>query len=543
MGLGNFSYDQYFKKTGIQYSNLENYPDPSGNSFTVRYSELVGSTAQSYTTTLDKKYKIKANDDLSIVPGSIHGTLDGIQIIDRLGVLYKDFGGETESVVAVGTVDYSARVLTITDSSISDDVSNLSFDITHCTGTGGADVTTGIFFRTPGSPVTSGSLSIKAVLPNGTQTTGSSDFSGNISGDYMDGYIEFDTGIVRLEFGEWVPDDATSQGQDWYHLDNVDGGNVWKPISVDASTILIGCVITSYLPLDAGLLRLDPVRLPQDGRVPIFRDGQVICIHNSQSYTVPDDPILASTTYSVGRSPVSLLEMYDDNGVYVPETAGYSIDLDAGEVTTDVDVSDINTSYNGPFTILHRIEDMKLASDVQITGHISITSGLTYDYPADTSYVSTVLPMGDLQAKVTNMFDQESWTGWADTVDVGVGGIDGASYNWITYPIQVNNTDTTQERWALRFTSSTDFNIVGEHLGTVGTGNTSGDVAPTNPATGNPYFTMEWEGFGSGWSSGDVIRFNTWAANYPIWFGRTTLQGAPTEFEDNFIAQPRGDSR
>jgi hypothetical protein len=517
------------------------YPDPANYNINVSYTETVGSSSQSYSSTLTKKYKVSANTVLKIVSNSFHATINSIQIIDRLGNLYKNFGGETETVTQVGTINYTTREITITDNTVTSNSANITLNVSHCTGTSDIEPASGVVFRTPGAPVTPSSLSIKAYLNDNTQTTGGSNGAGEITGDYMEGTIDYDTGVVRLNFGEWVTDDVNAQAQDWYATENVSGGNVWKPISVDAGNILIACVVTSYLPLDADLLGLDPVRLPQDGRVPIFRDGQVICIHNTQNYTVSDNPII-NTTYSVGRSPVSLLELYDVDGTYIPETDGYTVDLDNGQITV-TDQATINGTYTGPFYILHRIEDMKLASDVQITGHIAVTSQLTFTYPATTSYVSTVLPMGDLQAKVTNKFDQVSWTSWADTVDDTVGEIDGASYDFLNYPIELVNADSTQERWSIRFTSTTNFNLVGEHLGTIATGNTGTNLAPTNPTTGNPYFTMLAGGWGSGWSSGNVVRFNTHAANYPIWSGRTTLQGAPTEFEDDFIMQIRGDSR
>ena len=42
---------------------------------------------------------------------------------------------------------------------------------------------------------------------------------------------------------------------------------------VAASSLRYSAVAYSYLPLDAALLGIDPVRLPSDGRVPIFRPG------------------------------------------------------------------------------------------------------------------------------------------------------------------------------------------------------------------------------------------------------------------------------
>jgi hypothetical protein len=49
-------------------------------------------------------------------------------------------------------------------------------------------------------------------------------------------------------------------------------------------------------------------------------------------------------------------------------------------------------------------------------------------------------------------------------------------------------------------------------------------------------------GFGAGWSAGNVLRFNTAGANYPIWMARTILQGPATADRDAFQVQMRGDA-
>jgi hypothetical protein len=60
--------------------------------------------------------------------------------------------------------------------------------------------------------------------------------------------------------------------------------------------------------------------------------------------------------------------------------------------------------------------------------------------------------------------------------------------------------------------------------------------------TGVPYFIINYLGWGTGWSAGNVLRFNTDAANYPLWLARTTLQSNPTVYTDNFKMQIRGDA-
>ena len=108
-------------------------------------------------------------------------------------------------------------------------------------------------------------------------------------------------------------------------------------------------------------------------------------------------------------------------------------------------------------------------------------------------------------------------------------------------PIQVANLGAVSERWALVFTAATAFNIVGEHVGIIGTGATGVDCAPLNPATGTLYFTVKAAGWGTGWTQGNALRFNTVGAQFPIWVVRTIQQGPETVESDSFTLLVRGD--
>lgn len=103
------------------------------------------------------------------------------------------------------------------------------------------------------------------------------------------------------------------------------------------------------------------------------------------------------------------------------------------------------------------------------------------------------------------------------------------------------NRGALEEKWALIFTSNTAFRVVGKSVGQIATGDINTNLAPVNPATGVPYFTLQALGWGSGWAAGNVLRFNTAAANYPVWLARTVLQGPATALNDSFQLQVRGD--
>ena len=85
------------------------------------------------------------------------------------------------------------------------------------------------------------------------------------------------------------------------------------PRAVDPSTINYSAVAFSYLPLNADILGIDPVRLPSDGRVPIYRAGDVVVILHLQT-NAPATPTLNGSTgsyeLSCGRTPGRLGQDY-----------------------------------------------------------------------------------------------------------------------------------------------------------------------------------------------------------------------------------------
>ncbi|MBN9454117.1 MAG: hypothetical protein J0I42_19440, partial [Bosea sp.] len=121
--------------------------------------------------------------------------------------------------------------------------------------------------------------------------------------------------------------------------------------------------------------------------------------------------------------------------------------------------------------------------------------------------------------------DQAAWTGvWSDVL---IGSAAPGTFNDTDFPLVVANSDAITERWAIRFTNATAFEVIGETVGTIVTGSISADCAPVNPRTGRPYFTIPRAGWGSGWSTNNVVRFNTVGGLAPVWMVRTTLPGTP----------------
>lgn len=460
-----------------------------------------------------------------IVPGSINFSLGGKTYFDRLGSLYYDLNPMTGAATLAGAINYSTGEASLTAwvPAASNAVAPRSL-LTSLDGTPVDEVT----FRVPASPVRPSSLQILATRLTGGTINVTADNSGTLSGPDVTGTIDYETGVVRVRFGAWVTA-AGNEGQIWYDANAVVNGQIFKPVPVFADTIKYNAVAYSYLPLDADLIGLDPVRLPQDGRVPIFRAGDFAVV----GHTGIVGPITVSNgqVINCGRVRLSRVRVLGADGLVI--SSGYTTDLEAGTVTfTNV------AGYAQPVTIEHRIEDMAQISDVQISGRLTFTRQITHDYPVG-SYVSSALVAGDLRAYVSHLFDQATWNGtFADSIS---GSAATATYNDVLAPIAVTNAGAITERWAIQFTNTTSFNVIGEHVGVIATGNTGTDTAPINPATGKPYFTLPALGWGSGWAAGNVLRLNTTGALFPVWVVRTIQQGPETVTEDSFTLLIRGD--
>lgn len=470
----------------------------------------------------------------SIVPSSVWFTWAGRDYIDRQGKVFRDLDVHTGSVVEAGTINYqSGEVLLHNWGAGVGGVTGVDV-VTMLTEVGRLPISY-LVFRTPGAPIRPASLYLQAVRADtGTLITGTSTLNGPISSAYMEGTADHNMGWVEVRFGEYVPA-AGNENEPWYHPDNVVGGNVFKPIPVDPNSIEFNCVVLTNLPLDAELLGIDPVRLPQTGKVPIIRDGDVVVVHESREQVMPQ-PLGSGQVVTLPDAPVNRVALVDATGAAVP-LAQYTADVVAGRITM-ADPLDL-TGLVEPLTAEYVVEDMVLASSVELSGKVSLVGPLSRSYGAG-ALVSSALLFGDLRAANPVFFSQQTWQG--EYLDDRNGSNTTAQYNRTLYPLELVNVNAVTERWALIFTSPTSGNIVGETLGVIGTFTTSADVQPLNPVTGQPYFILRTAGWGSGWSTNNVLRFNTTGPNAPIWIARTVLPGAQGVVDDQFQLQMRGDA-
>lgn len=489
--------------------------------------------------TADKlSFDLTQGFDEQILSGSVRFKVGADTFIDRTGILYRNVDSITGSGTQSGIIQYGTGVAEI--ESWTPNVDN-QLTLQSLTTTTDMLPIHHVSFRTPTIPIRPGSLTVVVAKISGGQLTLTANESGVIETDEAHGSINYETGFVDIYFYKKTKksDHPEIVDQDWYDplLDYTDSGNtVWvnAPVWIDATSVRYNAIAYTYIPLDSEILGLSATRLPPDGRVPIFRVGDIGVIASSKLQQLPSH--VAGQTYDLNDQRISWCELGDSNGVKVPFDM-YTVDYDYGKVTLSGDFA-LN-SLVAPISAAYRYQDMGLINDVQINGQITLTKPVTHNYDADNSIVGSALVVGDMFSRYTAKFAQSTWNNaWADTA---TGAPMSANYNDALYPIAVTNKGAIQERWAIIFTDSTNFRIIGEVSGQIGTGTVNTDCAPLNPITNAPYFVIKKEGWGTGWVSGNVLRFNTIAAMYPIWCIRTVKQSEPTVLSDNFQIMYRGD--
>lgn len=432
---------------------------------------------------------------------------NGTTLYEQNGTVYKTYSSSDGFSDSVGTLD-ATGYLNISDSSI--DTSNLK--ITQGVYCYGIDKVTTISGRSPASPVVPQSITVYAVQGDETLSA-TADADGNFQGDF--------SGTVNYQTGFFTVADA-------------DG--------FSAEQLRLNCTTEAYLPLAQSLIGVDAVRLRPDGKTPIYREGDTVVIHNRASHDL-GTAHTGGDTESVGRDDIDRIAIKDANNVDVDATL-YDYDLDAGTITwvADLDLS----AYTMPLTAYTSREELNRITKLDINGTLTLQNPLARDYPAEGSHVSSCLVTGTLQAIATEPFSQKTWTDvWSDQ---RIGDEILAKLNVNDYPITLSNDGAVTQDWMIRFDSSTQFKLYAKDLGLIGQFDVLTDLAPTNPATNKPYFTIPKDAFtasdgSSAWAAGNCIRFNTTGTNIPTWVIKT-IQPTTQEQEgnDTFDICFRGDT-
>ena len=471
-----------------------------------------------------------------VVPGSVRFAIGQETYFDRRGELYYRLEPATGAAARVGSINYETGIATVEQAPAG------AVSLQALAGTVSANPVDTAVWRIPASPIRPASLQITATPLSGGQINVRADNGGKITGGNVEGSIDYETGVVRVRFGKWVTA-AGNEGKYWYNPDAVrPDGKIWQPAQVYADTILYNAVSYTYLPLDTSAIGIDAVRLPADGRVPIFRRGDMIVI----GHRLTDDlgsAHSAGQTVRLSRDHIDSLCLRDAKNQAI-EAKWYDYDLDAGTLTwaTPLDLS----AYTMPIAAHHAREEENRVIVADIDGTLQLQFPVGRDYPKEDTYVSSALIGGDLEVRHSPPWSQKLFDNvWSDDPR---GDAITAKLNLKDYPLVLTDDGATTDRWAIVWRDGTQFDLYSEALGFVGRFDALQDLAPINAATGKPYFVLKKGAFGinngaSPWAVGNAVRLNTYGTHLGVWILRAVQPSASKQTEtDGFTICLRGNT-
>lgn len=383
--------------------------------------------------------------------------------------------------------------------------------------------------RTAAAPLRPGSFSVLGTMQDGTTFNVTAGTDGVIDGTRVKGRVDVQYGFAELYFVNALGDEDLEV--DLSHL-GIAGLTTIPADLVMLDTLRYNAVAYEYIPVDPEIIGVNPVRLPSDGRVPIFQAGDYVVVHTQDALAA--QTVTDGQEISLGVERLTRIMIWGDDGAEI--THGWARDLDAGTVQI-LTCGD----WAQPVRIGWSIEHMAVVREAQISGQLTLNRALTHAFPLGKSHVSSALMLGDRFARVSHLFDQQTWDGitYQDTVN---GNVAIATYNDAATPVEVDNTGAITQRWALQILSTGAVRVVGEKVGVVlDSASINADIAPVNPNTGTPYFRLRKEGWGSGWIAGNLLRINTVGAGSGFCIVRAVQPGDYASLDHRFALLARVD--
>ena len=494
--FGNFFYEDAITGTTLTFS-LPRLPDP-GTDISISYYSSERYQVYSNAVALPAGYTVL----LKTIRGTVYDNARALRYAVYLGnpstnLMARWFVGSTAETALAASINAATGEITYFN-----DYSDLQYTAVLESNTAASDAATSCYFVMPFDSVQPASFYMSVSLVAGGLLSASGDSAGVVTGVSVTGAIT--RNIVNLTFAE--------------------------PVVLSTLQYSINELVELLPPTN--LYGINPLRLPNGGAVQLYRPFGVICV----SDTIYQDAASLPAAQVINVRPNSFVDIVDSTGssMWHPLNSYFEYDKETGEVTI-VDAS----SFTAPFELIDTLSELALVTAVTDTT-LKIARALDGDFPAG-AIVSSVYQLGDLQARVTNIFDQTTWNGvWSDVI---VGDPAPANFNSIAYPIEVANESTINERWAIVFVSDTAFRCVGQNVGQIATFDVENDFAPINPATNQPYFIIRDEAWGGGWQPGNVVRFNTVAASKPAVLLRSVSAGHSAIDQDSIRLHFRGNAQ
>ncbi|GAA61815.1 hypothetical protein P20652_3704 [Pseudoalteromonas sp. BSi20652] len=355
-------------------------------------------------------------------------------------------------------------------------------------------------WQLPNSSFARDSLYITFTNATGTTFSASSDLSGNITGTNCTGTVSA-TGYVDVSFSEAV-----------------------KPNSI---TYDYNEVEVTTVPAPAG--GFDTSTLPNNGTVNIFHTFNPVSVQNRARSTA--STLTNGQTINV-LADADFIDIVDSEGasLWSATDENYSYDSATGEITINAGIS----AFTAPYIITAIQSELALINAID-SNQVSLLTKLSRTYPAGAT-VSSVQVLGDFQAQTK---DERTLAAWQNNF-ADFGAAASSAINTTQYPIELTNIGAIVQRWAIVFTSSTAYNVIGESVGNIYSGDTLNDCTPINSFAGAPYFILRKDAFGAGLNPGEAFLFETLAASKPIMVTRSVSPGHSEIVRDNSTLSFRG---
>jgi len=245
--------------------------------------------------------------------------------------------------------------------------------------------------------------------------------------------------------------------------------------------------------------------------------------------TSPTLSSLAHGTNGICRQPGKLpVVTATDTGdatmtVNVAADGSCSGDCTAGELnmadgTWTTDITWTTAPKNGTdITITYRENCFSYSGNV-VTVELESGTTVANSYSTSNTYGAGCVDGGTVEPESEN---------WTETSTSG-------TYDESSYPVILYNDGTEEDSITITFSSASAFTASGANAGSLGSGQITEDFSPTNPDTGEPYFTIDKDGWGGSWANLDTVEFDTHPSALPLWL-KEIVPAATSQEPYNFF--------
>ena len=207
-----------------------------------------------------------------------------------------------------------------------------------------------------------------------------------------------------------------------------------------------------------------------------------------------------------------------------------SIAIGANTLIVDVESGNgINSIFTvgDNINILDRVLNISERAIIDTVSFIGDQATITITGTTDNAYpVGAIVSSGIVTAQVKTSVDSLVVSSANGSLDIS--------------QIELNNLGTTEQTFTHEFTSTTAFNVIGDTLGVIGTGNTAGDFEPINADFALMYYKIPTGAWSGSFEIADTFTFDTHPAAVPI-IATLVVPAGTTDELDNITLRTKGE--